>query len=240
MMVDDIARETKFQYESVGTLWNGAVFFVNLVYDNYHVQGDQSETLSRIMYYNPLGRGGYRVCAHQIRVVCNNTLDLAVKGSRKTGTLATIRHTQNAKAAIPQALKWIQSAVVEANRTKEIMGRLAKIPLGSKSVSDLLAMWLPVVEIKDPMTIPMGVLRSQTIREKACSLIMTAFDEDLTMEDHSAYKLFMCFTQWLDFLSMAKSDKGARMWDGMTGVRAEKKKKAMDQMLNYLKIPVPA
>lgn len=90
--------------ESVGTLNNGAIAFVNIMLREFTVRGDDSKTVSRLMYYNPLGLGSYKVCAHDVRIVCKNTLAIAELQGAANKSLSRIPHTASAGQKISAQL----------------------------------------------------------------------------------------------------------------------------------------
>jgi hypothetical protein len=79
--------------QSVGTLWNGATFFLNLSINEFQVKGDKSPTVTNLMYCNPLGKGSYVACAHSTRVVCANTARIAEAQGLANQSLKKFRHT---------------------------------------------------------------------------------------------------------------------------------------------------
>lgn len=81
--------------ESCGTLHNGATSFVNVIVKSFQVKGDVSLTSSRMLLTN--GFGGLlpvASCLHTTRIVCNNTLRMAVAQGSVDGTLRRFKHTK--------------------------------------------------------------------------------------------------------------------------------------------------
>ena len=80
--------------ESCGTLWGGKVAFINILLNRYHINGDPSETIDRLMFYNTFGGKSDSACIHSTRIVCNNTLMMAEAQGKLNKTLRKFRHTK--------------------------------------------------------------------------------------------------------------------------------------------------
>jgi len=90
---DDIAQDGIAQYETAGCLGNGEVVFVTAkVTESMTIHGDQ---VDKYLLFNLShdGSSAITVAYTPIRVVCNNTLTLALKGAVNK---VQIRHTQSA------------------------------------------------------------------------------------------------------------------------------------------------
>ena len=72
-----LSKHPELKIESVGTLFNGQIAFVSMRLAEWKYKGDPSNTEARLMYYNPLGLGKYKIGCHTIRIECFNTLSTA-------------------------------------------------------------------------------------------------------------------------------------------------------------------
>ena len=88
------ANNPQLAIESCGTLWSGRIAFVNILLSKFHVMNDEGETVTRLMYYNAFGGKAIAACAHDTRIVCNNTLNIAEAQGLANKTLYRFTHTQ--------------------------------------------------------------------------------------------------------------------------------------------------
>jgi len=210
--------------ESVGTLWSGATVFVNLKVSDYYIKGDQSNIMNRLMWYNPMGKGGYKTCAHSIRVVCNNTLRAAHGEGKDNGSMVVIRHCQNAKERIGRAMDDIARNFMELETQQQLLERLTKHPMNSVRIKKFLDEFIPMpANLED---------RAVTMRNNSRDEVMTQFNTDQALDvkiKASGYALLQAVTYVLDHGKATKcNDKASIVWDAMVGYRANSKDKALD------------
>jgi phage/plasmid-like protein (TIGR03299 family) len=211
------------EIESVGTLRNGATSFVNVKVQEWAVKGDQSPNINRLMYYNPLGEGSYKICAHNIRVVCNNTLKMATKEGKANDTLSNVRHTLTADGRITAALLNLAETHAALKDWKEFMGFLTTQEVRQPEMKRFLEQWAPLPEETDS--------RSYTIAEnKQLRLENKFWSADDAMRDvqYTKYGLLQAVTWTLDHVPESSSkDQASVAWDGIVGDRAKQKLKAV-------------
>ena len=197
-MLDHIAKTVlkefpQLKIESVGTLWAGATSFLNLKVDSFRVEGDKSETINRIMWYNPLGDGSYKTCAHNIRVVCNNTLRAAHVVGKANGTLRGICHTATGAARVTAEMDKLARHFLELESLTEQMQQLAKKPMTAAMIESFLSQLVPI----SPELEKSAVTQRQNKREA----FMHQFESDQALADpvnHSAYGMLNAVTYVLD------------------------------------------
>ena len=218
----------QLQIESVGTLWRGATTFVNLKVDSFNIPGDDSQILNRIMWWNPLGKGSYRTCAHNIRVVCANTLAAASKVDNDSQT--RIAHTKSGATKVSAALDNLARHFLELEALGKTLKQLATIKMSEDESQVFLKRFLPIpgtLEKDDP------VAAERTSQFKSRQLIYNRFcrwDNGLLPEvAQTRYGMLQAVTYELDHekLTPAK-DRGIVIWDGITGSRANRKAKALE------------
>ena len=112
--VDDIVGndEIECKYETAGSLFNGKRIFLLVKLPNKELLGDEVENY--LFFTNSHdGTSSLMAGITNIRVVCNNTLQMAIKGSKRTWSC---RHTMNitekkqqAKESLGLAVKYMDS-----------------------------------------------------------------------------------------------------------------------------------
>jgi len=217
----------QLQIESVGTLWKGATTFVNLKVNDFNVPGDTSQTLNRIMWWNPLGKGSYRTCAHNVRVVCANTLAAASKVDGDSQ--AKIAHTKSGAIKVSAALDKLARHFLELEALGKTLKQLATAQMTEGEPQAFLKRFLPIpgtLEKDDP------IAAEGTNQFKRRQLIYNRFsrwDNGLAPEvAQSRYGMLQAVTYEYDHEQLTPSkDRGMIAWDGIVGNRAQKKAEAL-------------
>lgn len=209
--------------ESVGTLRGGGTAFINLKVSETHILGDNSPTITRLMFYNPIGVGGYTCGVHNVRVVCNNTLMAAKAQAAALGSLKMIRHTPGAIKALNYALVDMAKIKLGLETLDEQLNVLAGIPMTSRDTRDFLKELIPMPEkISSPA-------RAGRLRKH--SEILAQFERGLALSPATArsrYGMLQAVTYWTGHqVPTAKQDRMAVDWDNLTGFRARFKNQAL-------------
>ena len=234
-MLDYLAKTVlkeypQLQIESVGTLWAGNTAFLNLKVNEFGVKGDKSQTISRMMWYNPLGYGGYKTCAHDIRVVCNNTLRLASKEGERNGTLRSISHTAMGAEKVQKELDSLAKHFFELESLTIQLRALAKVAMTPKTVFKFINALIPISDEPYSKENPESV-RSTTMRKEKQQAIIKRFESDQDLTDpvnRSAYGMLQAVTYTLDHAEgRCGNDRAGVIWDGLVGARSFQKIEAM-------------
>ena len=211
--------------ESVGTLFNGATAFVNLKIAEFQIKGDRSPTLSRLMYYNPLGMGAYKACAHDIRIVCNNTLRMAEGQGAANKSLAKFRHTANAGSKINDHLEHLAEVKLGLEAHIEVLEQLVQKRLTQNQTIAYLDKMFPY-PVDDNGKTKEG--RAFTMAYNKRRDVMEIFDIDQEIDPpDSAYAMLQATTNYLDHGNIKGGDDLACRWDGIVGQRAAAKDTAL-------------
>jgi phage/plasmid-like protein (TIGR03299 family) len=218
----------ELQIESVGTLFNGATAFVNLKLDEFQIKGDQSPTMNRLMYYNPLGMGSYKACAHSIRIVCNNTLRASEYQGAANKTLAKFRHTANAGEKINDHLVDLAEIQMGLKKQVTVLEHLTTKRIVDSVLEEYLAHMFPL-PVDDNGKIKEG--RAYTIAQNKRTELLNVYNSDQQIDPpDSAYALLQATTNFLDHGNAKGGDNMSCRWDGIIGNRA----KVKDEALNFL------
>lgn len=234
VLLDFVKREfldiyPELEIESVGTLFGGATSFLNLKIDEYHIKGDESPTLSRLMYANPLGNGRYRACAHNVRVVCNNTLRAAEAQGAANQTLATISHTVSAERRIVEHLSNLAEISLGLQAHRHKLDWLATQEVDSHYVQKFLEQFYFVDDTLAPAS---DRIKSNAQKKRGDILKIFESQEHLNGIARTRYALLQATTRHLGTYSHgAKSDASAIEWDALDGQRAVKKDRALELLL---------
>ena len=213
--------------ESVGTLFNGQTAFINLVISKTHIDGDHSVTLNRLMIVNPLTTGSYRVCAHRIRVVCNNTMRMAEDSSN---AILKVAHTASAGDKIVANL---------TERVTDWETQLTQVPATGKreALHDAFkAIMIPANEGESK--------REKTMIQKVDDLLSTCLlNTNDSMEFAIANSGYSYWQAGLAAIDKGTSDQKRIDWashhmDGLIGQRANKKDDWMNVIADTFDVPL--
>ena len=221
-----LSQAPALDIESVGTLFGGATQFVNVKINQYAIPGDNSPTIGRLMYYNPLGKGCYQVVAHNVRVVCNNTLNMASSGAKAR---VKVRHTASAGEKISEAMLDMARVYADFEEQKELLLAFSREPMDTPMIDTFLDNFCPVPEIEEGEKLG----RAQTLAFNAQDTIREAFEanrDTMTQElAYSKYGMLQAVTYTLDHEDPKRGhDVASIAWDGITGTRALRKQVAVD------------
>lgn len=121
---DNIIKNSKgieCKYETAGSLFNGKRTFLLVRLPETNLVGDAVENYLFVTNSHD-GSTGLMAGITQVRVVCNNTLQLAINGASRTWNL---RHTESIKGKQAEAEQALGLALNYSDRVKEDAERLA-------------------------------------------------------------------------------------------------------------------
>ena len=145
--IDTIIDGDGVHYETAGVLGAGERVFVMAKVGEYDVlgTGDKHDTYL-------LGVGSHDGTMSQTfkmtetRVVCQNTLNLALQGK---GTSVTAKHTANGERKLSEASKLLRQTVGTAKSVEELMNELAQRKVDNSMVADTLAKMFIIGSVND-------------------------------------------------------------------------------------------
>lgn len=219
----------EIEIESVGTLFGGSTCFLNLKLAEHHVKGDESPTMSNLMYYNPIGKGSYKTCAHTTRIVCANTLRIAELEGGRNGTMLKVRHTGGAKERISDHLVDIAQIHMGLEKHQEKMEFLTGIEMNAERAEAYFKALFPIDEKKASEAMV-------TRRENKILEINQIFNSDQSLKGAtrtSAYAMLQATTDFVDHTApRANADSMSVSWNGLVGQGSEFKDLALKALLN--------
>lgn len=133
--------------ESCFTMYGGgaSVFIVNSA-GEYSVKGDESPNRTRFLFSNQnTGKGSLTIGLTEVRIVCMNTLALAVRNIRNDGNGMFIRHTKNSDCYVKCAISTIEERLRQSAIMRQRIDALARVNV---SVSDLTKVLNRIYPIK--------------------------------------------------------------------------------------------
>lgn len=130
-------------YETAGSLKEGKqVWILAKLPGNYKILDDKVEPF--LVFTNSFdGSGSVKVAMTPVRVVCNNTLNLALKNAKRTWSA---RHTQNIHASMEQSRETLGLAQAYMSTLQFEFEELYKIKLDNDKVVNLVDNLVPIDE----------------------------------------------------------------------------------------------
>ena len=124
---DAIVEEDAAIYHSVGILNNGKEMFIvaKLPDRGFWINDDEFESYITLTNGHT-GKHGVRVFTTMVRVVCQNTLNMALRNIRR---MVTLRHTKNVQARLGQTAFLLGIADKQFRATQAIFQQLAEAPI---------------------------------------------------------------------------------------------------------------
>ena len=131
------------KYETAGSLKDGKVIWLLAkMPEQFEILGDKVDPY--LVFTNTHdGSGAVRVCMTPIRVVCNNTLNLALRDAKRVWSA---RHTGSVTNKLDDARETLQFANTYIEATKETFENLYKVKLNEISLFRTINNIVPITE----------------------------------------------------------------------------------------------
>ena len=130
-------------YETAGSLQMGRkVWMLARMPQRYIIAGDEIAPYLVIMNSHD-GSSGVKVAMTPIRVVCQNTLNLALNSANRVWAA---RHTENVMSRVREASETLRLAELYMSELGRGVDELAKIKLSDRKILDLMQTFFPVSE----------------------------------------------------------------------------------------------
>ena len=137
---DDLLGEG-VTYETAGSLQGGRkVWMLAKMPHRYIISGDEIEPYLVVMNSHD-GSSGIKVAMTPIRVVCQNTLNLALGSAKR---IWTTKHTENVMSRVYEARETLMLAETYMSELGKGIDTLSKIKLSDKKVIDFMQEFFPV------------------------------------------------------------------------------------------------
>ncbi|HIW33178.1 MAG TPA: DUF945 domain-containing protein [Candidatus Paenibacillus intestinavium] len=180
------------RYETAGSILNGKkVWLLAKLPDNYIIAGDRINPY--LVFSNSHdGSGSIKIAMTPIRVVCQNTLNLALNNAKRMWT--TI-HTGNVKSKLDEAKKTLLLAEYYMDKLGAEVDRLNKIKIPDYKVLEYIELLLPLPDNASN-------LQTKNIQQLRTDMQHRYFDApDLSHVGKNAYRFINAVS---DFATHAK------------------------------------
>lgn len=130
------------RYETAGSLNNGRKIWLLARLSEREIVGDKTEPY--LCFTNTHdGSGAIRVCMTPIRIVCNNTLNLALGTAKRTWS---VRHTGDMQSKMHEARICLEMANAYMDELSQMADRLANTTVPRDKLGEILDEMFPITE----------------------------------------------------------------------------------------------
>jgi phage/plasmid-like protein (TIGR03299 family) len=192
-------QDAAVQYETGITLKGGRVCAILLRDQPFSIGGDDSPTVPyTLISWAHDGSAAMTVHATNVRVVCSNTLSLALKGGTQR---FSFRHTKNVRDRIEKATAAISQMRTNTELYRNLANYLAKEPIGMAQLGSFTTALFPDAE---PHT-PQAQHKQLGKRTKVINLVRSSrtIPDDLRF---TKYGLLQAGVEYLDWSRNSRSD----------------------------------
>lgn len=133
---DNIVQKKEAMFETAGALNKGEIIFVTAKLPSYIKVGD-SDIIEKYILFTSThdGSGTVQAMLTPIRVVCNNTLNLALRNHTNK---INLKHTKNVHARLEEGAKLMGLVNKHSENLNDILNMLAKTPVTDEQVAKLI------------------------------------------------------------------------------------------------------
>lgn len=137
-----IGGDVPVRYDTAGSLRGGRKIWLLAKLPDTEIVGDKTEPY--LCFSNTHdGSGAIRVCMTPVRVVCNNTLNIALNGAKRSWS---VRHTGDIQAKLHEARMCLDMANKYMDRLGEYADQMANKSVTDEQIAKILDEMFPVSE----------------------------------------------------------------------------------------------
>ena len=210
--IDDIIGSKEAIFHTAGALGKGEVVFISVKLPNgFKVKGYERESVDNYLLLSMShdGSSSINVYFTPIRVVCNNTLNLAIDTGRK---IATFRHTRNVKDKLNRVALMLRSANDKINKYQQIFSILAEVKFDDYTIGKIITKSIDYKGLA-LFNEEHGNIDISKLSTKAVNKINTMFDiydnaigQDTELTRGTAYGLYNAFSFYANNVANYKDE----------------------------------
>ena len=143
---DEIVKGEGIKFETAGALGNGETIFITAKLPSYIKVGKDDVSEKYLFLTNSHdGSKAVTIAFSPVRIVCNNTLNLAL---RDCTNKHKIMHTENADAALKEAAKFMGITDTLSGLLDQAFNHFAKVSITDAEVKKLIALAMAPSDLK--------------------------------------------------------------------------------------------
>ena len=204
-LVDALVADPRVQYETAGTLGGGRCLWVMAkVEGDWRVGGDDSPLvpyLTVVNYHD--GSGALRAMRNGVRVVCANTVNLALGEAAGSGHLWTFRHTGSVLDRVEEARAAVDGIAAAASAFVDLGNELLDLPVTDKGRRLFLERFIPSPD--EALVTDRALRNIEDARSAVLAIVRGDTGTVTPAQGATAYGLFQAGVEYLDHLRPARS-----------------------------------
>ena len=238
---DEIVQEGLAMYETCGSMKDGRQIWILAKMPNHVKIGEGDEVIPYLLLTNTHdGSGSVKIMPTFIRVVCNNTLQMALGDGRKKRSIYNIRHTANMFNKVDDAREAIGLINEDFEQTKEFYQNLMNVELTTEQLETYFVTAADLKYNDD------GELSSRGQN------IVTQLIQNMSHETNlvgnmanTVWAAYNAFTFWVDHqrpvsktqgLNMTQDQLQTNLSNSLMGAGLVDKRRALDAAMEYAPI----
>ena len=223
---DALVEEDEAVYHSAGVLGKGEKIWIMAKMPN-HIKVGKDDIIDQYVLLSNShdGSSGVTACITPIRVVCQNTLTMALRG---TTNKISIRHTSNVVANTQQAHKLLELSNLYNQEMDLIFNQMAKTKVSDKEVKTFLDALYPVNEENETRTA--GV----KIREGILEAMEIGAGADMKTSKGTLFGFYNAVTFYTDHMKEYANQNAKLKAIAFGGVVEKKRQTAFDTAYDFM------
>lgn len=222
-------------YETAGALGDGERIFITAKLPNY-IKVDRSDLIEQYIFLTTAhdGSGSIQAAFTPIRIVCNNTLNLALKNH---SNMVTIRHTASAPQQLALAHKVMGISYNMAQQLEPIFQRMAKTYITDQETKRLITLAMAPNDVvfqavRDKRTDVEFSTQFQNIITDVYAYAQTAETQQMNSTRGTLFGAYNAVTGYYQNVKDWKSE-DAKFSSLLDGTASERSRRAFDLCQNF-------
>jgi len=188
--LDTVLDDSEAKYETAGSLYGGKIVWMLINLGKDIVVGNDKTIPYLLLTNSHDGSTAIKGMTTPIRVVCANTLSLALKNN---STSFGFRHTNNVHSKIDQARKLLELNYKYVDTFQEEMERLIEQQVTKDSFYEILNSMVPTVELNEDKTNASQVQNREQARFKITQRFL---NPEFSEHEKSAWALLNAYSEY--------------------------------------------
>ena len=231
---DAIVGKGEAIYETAGALGDGEIIFITAKLPDY-IRVGKDDLIEQYIFLtnNHTGWGAVQAAFTPVRIVCNNTLNAALKQS--TGKIS-LKHSKNVAQNLREAHKLMGIANKLSEQLSEVFNAMAKKPMVDQKLKDLIVATFATPNAKERLAKSEEVsTKFQTIIGDVYAYAMSSDTQQLDTTRGTVFGAYNAVTGYLQNVrSEGVEDRGAYLKSLLGGTDFQYTQRAFDLCLQEI------
>lgn len=228
---DAVVDSREAIYETAGVLGNGERIWIMAKLPDYVTVGKEDDVAKYVLLTNAHdGSGAVKAKFTPVRVVCANTLAMALRG---TGTEVSVKHTRNVKANLEEAHRVLGLANKAFTQAAEIWRKMSLRSVSSREILDYCRALIPDNPAlqDDPQA---SNARAENARILLSDAVTYGMGQTLSSAKGTLWGMYNGAVEFADFQRTSRGGASARLESMWFGSGANFKLKAWNLAVDKL------